>query len=395
MTDRRLVVFLAAVAMASCACGDDALWMPPTAAGWAFRGGEVIRTVRQNFFDEKTARAWADRYAGYGVRATSEEQFVALTRQALADLKASHTGYYTPLDQRYYGLLAVFEAHLKTGPVEWDSIGADFTADHFVRTIFACGPADQVGLKRGDRILKADGADFQPVLSFQGRAGRPVMLTVERTRAETPLKIAVTPRRIRLRVEWLDAERRGARVVVHRGKRIAYVPFFSGAGDEYRDALQELLAGALRDADALVLDLRDGFGGCNPNLVNLFNKTPAVLSFVGRDGKGGSMDSQWRKPLVLIINGGTPSGKEVVAYSVKKHRMGTLVGTRTAGAVLAGSCFQLGNKAIMYLAVSDVRADGERIEGRGVDPDVEVADSLPYAGGADPQLDKALDIAAK
>ena len=48
----------------------------------------------------------------------------------------------------------------------------------------------------------------------------------------------------------------------------------------------------------------------------------------------------------------------------------------------------------MYLAVADVRVDGERLEGVGVAPDVEVADQLPFADGADPQLDKAIDVAA-
>jgi C-terminal processing protease CtpA/Prc len=42
------------------------------------------------------------------------------------------------------------------------------------------------------------------------------------------------------------------------------------------------------------------------------------------------------------------------------------------------------------LAVSDVRVEGERLEGRGVVPDVEVPFRLPYAAGRDPQLDAAL-----
>jgi putative endonuclease len=51
--------------------------------------------------------------------------------------------------------------------------------------------------------------------------------------------------------------------------------------------------------------------------------------------------------------------------------------------------------SLLYLAVTDCRVDGERLEGVGVTPDVEVEDRLPYAAGADSQRDKALDFAAR
>jgi carboxyl-terminal processing protease len=47
------------------------------------------------------------------------------------------------------------------------------------------------------------------------------------------------------------------------------------------------------------------------------------------------------------------------------------------------------------LAVSDVRVDGERLEGRGVVPDVKAPFALPYAAGRDPQLDAALEKLAQ
>ena len=106
-------------------------------------------------------------------------------------------------------------------------------------------------------------------------------------------------------------------------------------------------------------------------------------------------DGQWRKPVFVLINGGSRSGKEIVAYSIRKHRLGTLVGQRTAGAVLGGRCFHLSDHSLLYLAVNDVRVDGERLEGRGVEPDVVVPDALLYADGADPQLEKALELATR
>jgi carboxyl-terminal processing protease len=39
--------------------------------------------------------------------------------------------------------------------------------------------------------------------------------------------------------------------------------------------------------------------------------------------------------------------------------------------------------------------DGGALEGNGVSPTVEVADAVPYAAGADPPRDRALELAAQ
>jgi carboxyl-terminal processing protease len=176
---------------------------------------------------------------------------------------------------------------------------------------------------------------------------------------------------------------------------VGYAPLFSCAGDEYREALQDAIGRKLREARALVLDFRNGWGGCNPDFVNLFNASVPSLTSIGRDGKRRLFDPQWRGPLFVLINEGTRSGKEVVSYALKKHHLGTLVGQRTAGAVVGGSCFLLSDRSLLYLAVADSLVDGVRLEGVGVAPDVEVEDALPYAAGADPQLDRALELAAE
>ncbi|HEX7183705.1 MAG TPA: hypothetical protein VF756_17870 [Thermoanaerobaculia bacterium] len=45
--------------------------------------------------------------------------------------------------------------------------------------------------------------------------------------------------------------------------------------------------------------------------------------------------------------------------------------------------------------MEDVRGDGERLEGVGVTPDVEVPAELPYAEGRDAQLERALGLGLK
>jgi carboxyl-terminal processing protease len=112
---------------------------------------------------------WASNHADYAAHADSLVAFAALTKRALSELKTSHTDFYTPLEPEYYALLSIFHEALGVDRVEWESIGADFTSDHFVRVVFAGGPADKAGLHRGDRIVMADDKEFDPWLHFEGR----------------------------------------------------------------------------------------------------------------------------------------------------------------------------------------------------------------------------------
>ena len=107
------------------------------------------------------------------------------------------------------------------------------------------------------------------------------------------------------------------------------------------------------------------------------------------------MSTAWRRPLVLLVNGGSRSGKEIVASMLQKQRLAVLVGARTAGAVMTGRIFLLSDGALLYLAIGDVLVDGQRLEGAGVVPDVEVPDALEFAQGGDAQLDRALAVAAR
>ena len=110
-----------------------------------------------------------------------------------------------------------------------------------------------------------------------------------------------------------------------------------------------------------------------------------------RGGASEWVNVKWRKPVAMLINGGTRSGKEILAYGFKKYRLGELIGTRTEGAVLAATAFLIGG-GLLLLAVEDVRVDGERLEGVGVTPTIEVEAGAASAESDDPQLSRALAV---
>ena len=55
----------------------------------------------------------------------------------------------------------------------------------------------------------------------------------------------------------------------------------------------------------------------------------------------------------------------------------------------------LSDGSLLYVAVADVTVAGARLEGRGVTPDIAVPFDAPYAAGADPQLERAVAVAAE
>lgn len=168
---------------------------------------------------------------------------------------------------------------------------------------------------------------------------------------------------------------------------------WSYAGERYHQELEtQLFQGPLKDCSALVLDLRDGWGGAQPKYLNLFNSKVPLLQIQVRGAPWFEGETQWRKPVALLVNGASRSGKEILAHGFIQYNLGPVVGEKTAGAVLAGRAYPMDNGGLLYLAVADVKVDNLRLEGVGVAPTVPVARPIPYCQGADPQLEKALEV---
>jgi carboxyl-terminal processing protease len=247
---------------------------------------------------------------------------------------------------------------------------------------------------RGDRLLTVDGAPWHPIRPFRGKQDRPVELRVQRN-ADPPsiLSLRVVPRVLAPREFYRQALLASARIVERRGVPIAYVHVWSYAGEDNHEALEGLLTrGTLTSAQALVLDLRGGWGGANPDYLRLFAEPRLPMTFIDREGQTTEYPPRWSKPAVLLVDGTTRSGKEVFAFGFKRGGFGSVIGSRTAGAVVAGRAFPVGERGLLYLAVADVRVNGERLEGRGVAPDVEVPAPVPYAAGRDPVVERALEV---
>ena len=132
----------------------------------------------------------------------------------------------------------------------------------FLAAVYHGGPAERAGLLVGDEIVSADGEPFDPIASFDNKAGEPVRLEIRRVEAGPTFPVEVVPRRIRPNEFFLSAMRASVRVVEREGRRWGYVRVWSYARRQYHHLLiEELAEGRLKDVDGLVLDLRGGWGG--------------------------------------------------------------------------------------------------------------------------------------
>lgn len=375
----------------------------------------VWQNVHEQFYDAKLNGVdWNAMKTGYRERAsrvaTREERAVVIN-EMLAELRTSHTAFYTPDTPEYFQLLGLFlpmndwlgkatASVLTDGKALYSGIGI-FTqtvnGQQFVRGVHDGFPAHKAGMQVGDRLISVDGAPFHAIRSFAGKAGKPVTIVVERTPGVTR-SLTVTPAMLDGSSMFVDAMTASVQIVERDATKIGYIHAWSYAGRSYQDILEgEVLFGQLKGADALVLDVRDGYGGASPSNLNLFTRRCLAFTSQSRSGPAQTVPSCWAKPVVLLTDNRSTSGKELLAYAFKRGHVGPIVGARTAGAVLAGTIFaNEADASLLYLATHDIRLDdGTRLEGKGVDPDIEVPFELPYAQGRDPRKARAIDEAAR
>lgn len=374
-------------------------------SAYTARFDEICKTVENNFFDQKTARdVLSKEKPKYRARLdslASKQEFGRLINDMLSKLHASHTAYYTPNDWEYYQLAEIFhflpevKKLFKGSEITYPSIGIltkTIDGKVFITSVLTGSPANKAGLQAGYEIIEVDGKPYSPIQSFRDCVGRDVVMIARRTDKGDPIPFTVRPVMVNPQKEFLEAERQSVTVFQKYGKKIGYIHIWSYAGEEYQQAFTDALAvEPLKTADALILDVRYGWGGANPEYLNVFNNKTPIISGIDRFGKVSVYDSQWRKPVLLLVNNSVRSGKEVLAYGFKKYKLGTVMGENTAGAVLGGKLFVLSDGSVLLLAAMNSLIDGVQLEGVGVKPDILVPMDIRYSQGRDIQLMKGID----
>jgi len=331
---------------------------------------------------------------GPGAGLDAEKLAQSAIRAMAAAVGDSHTRYTPPsqaqLQQRgdgsYDGIGVV------TGNPSQES-GPGFV----IREVYAGSPADQAGLKAGDRIVRVNGIDVstrpQAEVSSQirGEPGTPVALTLQDAKG---IEREVTLTRARV-LPPVVASR-----MVEDGigyLKIASFPRRSAGRDAAADFEAAMLALQAAGARALVLDLRDNPGGdpfTSVDVASNFTQDGPIFISIDRDGRRTLYRANTRRtlagvPTVVLINGNSASGAEVVASALSEYGAAYLIGTTSCGCLSVGQPLKLDDKSEIVVTVQQaITGKLERsLEGSGIQPDEIVRSSRD----ADTQLRRAIE----
>lgn len=348
-------------------------------------------------------KAIRDEYRPKAEAAEDSAEGRAVIQKMLAELRASHCSV---LDGEVYrGMMA--ELNDKKVATFGFVLEETEPAHYFVRAMFEGGPAEETGLRTGDRVLAIDGvaigdsprlvdAGFDPGLPgpklFFVRVGeeKALALQIESKRN------ASARRTLRLEareMNGVDAMRNSARSVEVDGVKVGIIHMWycsRGVVETLRDALK----GELADCDALVLDVRGrgGYADVVDGVIGLFKGIPERKRSFMRSARA-AQPPVWDRPIVVLTDERSRSAKEILAYRVRSEDVGLLVGRKTEGAVLGAMFYPLPDGSYLELAGQAVPVGNVSLEGVGVAPDLEVQSTLPYSFGKDPILTSGIAVA--
>ncbi|HUF75410.1 MAG TPA: S41 family peptidase [Longimicrobiales bacterium] len=210
-----------------------------------------------------------------------------------------------------------------------------------VTAVFRGFPAFEAGIAVGDVIVGVNDEDSrewtteQAAQSIRGPSGSDVTVYVQRQGYEEPLEFDITRAEVHVpAVEWGVLEGDIGYVVMDRVAR--------GAAEEMAEALEEL-----EDARGLIIDLRRNPGGFLDEslmLADLFLKPGSTLASTVQRTPGGSVSSpetdaysdRWPQrvpdlPVVILVDGFTASGAEILAGALQDYDRALVLGERTFG----------------------------------------------------------------
>lgn len=359
----------------------------PTYQGGALLG-KVLEVLRRNLRDAgERLDAIEEGFTSKAAAAADVDEERRVVHEALSQLPMSHLSLMSASAAKFYQAQLAGQSARGYG---FELI--DLKGQYFVSLVVAGSPAAKAGLLRGDEVLRIGGRAVRTSGRLDLRtddchlpdapthlvtpSAEPLRLRVRRTKAAEPIDLVMRP----AEVGYHAGDRARVRVIEHKQVAVGYVPItfmYVPAGR----FVAESLAGPLAKAQGIVLDAR-GRGGSILALQEMIRLLRAEEPLRGR-------------PIVLLTDGRTRSAKEVLAEAFTRHGIGPVVGERTAGAVRPGRFLPLVHDTYMVCPFGKLKSTFSALELVGHPADIEVADRLAYAAGADPILEAGLDEAAR
>ena len=394
---------------------------------------KIDRFVQQKFYDPNfNGHDWPRLVAQYQepilnspTTAAFEESVTAL----LAGLHASGTGLLgreTKITPRN-SIAASFRRILNTPE-----------GDRWVfQDVQPGGVAARAGVKPADVLISVSGNEITPPgqPAFEMNESTPIVISRDGAHQEIRLALKTPVPKYRDN-PYAEPDSIVAKTIPEDIGHLKVSLFPGKIGIDFANRLDEIFSTEFRDSRHLLIDLRGNPGGgvggmrlmsyftpgcqpigysfdrqcwerrCDPEKLPRFSRIPKTkwelfpLALKYATKKSIVIQTEGRGPrpfhgkIVLLVNEHSSGTAEMVAQFAKENRLATLVGMKTSGRLAARSAFVLGYGYRLTIPIGAyVSWQGNRIEGKGIEPDVPADWSYKAAQqGTDVQLERAIEI---
>ena len=350
------------------------------------------KIIKNNYFDktlnEQNWKRWQKHYEG---KIKTDEDAALAVNTMLASLNDPYSKY---LNKKEY------EDQNTSIDSKIMGIGVNISGESgkiVVVSVIEGTPAYQAKLQAKDIIIAIDGKDVKgmnisDVASLvRGKENSFVNITVMRNKQKITKKIQRAEIKIKTIKSSVD-------------KNIGYIQILTFIGarapNEFVEALEKT-----ENTDGLILDLRGNTGGLLPNAVfiaNMFITKGNIVSIVGRNGYKKDIQAQSneysiKKPLLVLIDGGSASASEILSGALKDYHRAKLIGTTTFGKGMVQKIIPMPNRTGLNLTIAKyLTPAGHDINKKGIKPDILVnITAKDYIAQKDVQLEKAKIIMAE
>lgn len=280
----------------------------------------------------------------------------------------------------------------------FSGIGAEIgLRDEFLVVIapLAESPAEEAGILAGDRIIGIDGEDAfgltvnEAVSRIRGEAGTDVSLTIWRSDDSDPFDVTIT--RGEITIESVDFEIRDDGIAV-----INVYMFNDDTTILFEKAVQEILT---NDVDGIIVDLRNNPGGLLNEAINLagywIDGDTVVIEQVADERQEFAAAGVARLagiPTVVLVNGGSASGSEILAGALQDYGYATLIGETTFGKGSVQEYYEYADGSAVKITVAEwLTPLGRSIHETGIEPDITITyTEEDFNEEKDPQFDAAI-----
>jgi carboxyl-terminal processing protease len=288
-------------------------------------------------------------------------------------------------------------------------------------------PAEKMGIKAGDAILKVDGQSTmgwdlsKAVSTIRGAKGTPVTLTVQHSNnKQTDITITrdvITVKSVAMNIQTATCSAKGCSNISKNNcsgnscTEFAYLRL-SQFGDNTNQEWLGLVRGISdkisqdKNIKGIVFDLRNNPGGYLtdatfiaseflPQDSVVVNCVPACSDaknqlIAQRQAQQLGLLTDSKIKVVVLINKGSASASEIVAGALRDHNRATLVGETSFGKGTVQQAQDLGDGAGLHVTIAKwLTPNGTWVNGKGLTPDVSVALD-PKNPAEDTQLEKAV-----